>query len=35
VGEATRAVLTGLLGYPDEQVEALRRSNAIEVPEEP
>jgi crotonobetainyl-CoA:carnitine CoA-transferase CaiB-like acyl-CoA transferase len=31
VGEDTRAVLTGLLGYDDARVEALRKAAAVEV----
>jgi crotonobetainyl-CoA:carnitine CoA-transferase CaiB-like acyl-CoA transferase len=32
VGEHTHAVLTKLLGYPEERVQALLREKAIEVP---
>jgi crotonobetainyl-CoA:carnitine CoA-transferase CaiB-like acyl-CoA transferase len=35
VGEHTRAVLDGLLGYPAERIEALRHAGVIEVPGDP
>ena len=33
IGEHTRQVLTDILGYPDERIDALRKAGAIETPD--
>lgn len=35
VGQHTRAVLSGFLGYSDERIEALRSQQVVEIPGEP